>query len=209
MDSLQILRLWDLQRAQNQAMANQRANDDAANGLPQGSVLDEHEDDAEQFMIEQGVKDNYKRTIYQTSVWQALVFIVFTSVLFDNGKEFMQLRNDMPSAFYFMFSNQVLYVIGFVFNLMGICLVNYYTIMINIAYWLLAFLLFFGFYGLYVAQKMFDILEEHKQYQKLYEVLIAMVCIRLFFYALICFFFGCFSVFVCLAIFSGQTNIIS
>ena len=36
-----------------------------------------------------------------------------------------------------------------------------------------------------------------------------MVCIRLFFYALICIFFGCFSVFVCLAIFSGQTQIIT
>jgi hypothetical protein len=80
------------------------------------------------------------------------VFIVFTSILIDNGKEFLELKRDMPSAFYFMFSNQLLYVFGFVFNLAGICLVNYYTIMIRIAYGLLAFLFFFGFYGLYVAQ---------------------------------------------------------
>lgn len=199
MDSLQILRLWDLRRAQ--AAAQDESSEDQQQA--------EQEDEAHQFMIEQGVKENYKKTIYQTSVWQAIVFLVFTSILWDNGKEFLELKEDLPSAFYFMFSNQVLYVIGLVLNLMGICLVNYYTAMIRIAYGLLAVLFFFGCYGLYVAQRMFEILEHRKQYQKLYEVLIAMVCIRLFFYALICFFFGCFSVFVCLAIFSGQTNMIT
>ena len=36
-----------------------------------------------------------------------------------------------------------------------------------------------------------------------------MICIRLFFYGLICSFFGCFSVFVCCAIASGQGNLIT
>lgn len=201
MDSLQILRLWDLQRAQLAQEASESLEDES--NMSQDRA--EQEEEA-QFMIEQGVKENYKKTIYQTSVWQALVFIAFTSALVDHGKEFLELRHDFPAAFYFMFSNQALYVLGFVFNLMGICLVNHYIIMIRIAYGLLAFLFGFGCYGLYVAQQMFDLVDHRKEYQKLYEVLIAMVCIRLFFYALICVFFACFSVFVCLAIFSGQTN---
>ena len=155
MDSLQILRLWDLRRAQAAGAAQ---NEDSVAQAQHA----EQEDEAHQFMIEQGVKENYKKTIYQTSAWQAIVFIVFTSILIDNGKEFLELKSDMPSAFYFMFSNQLLYVFGFVFNLTGICLVNYYTIMIRIAYGLLAFLFFFGFFGFYLAQQMFEILDQRK-----------------------------------------------
>lgn len=62
MDSLQILRLWDLRRAQAAGAAQN-----------EGSVAQaqqaEQEDEAHQFMIEQGVKENYKKTIYQTSAW--------------------------------------------------------------------------------------------------------------------------------------------
>lgn len=90
------------------------------------------------------------------------MFIVFSSILYSNGTEFVSLKDDLPSAFYFMFSNQVLYMIGLVLNLMGICLVNYYVIMIRIGYGLLAVLFFFGFYGLWVAQRMFEILDHHK-----------------------------------------------
>lgn len=43
----------------------------------------------------------------------------------------------------------------------------------------------------------------------LYNLLIWMICIRLFFYGLICSFFACFSVFVCCAIASGQGNLIT
>mmetsp|Transcript_12860 Transcript_12860/g.19930 ORF Transcript_12860/g.19930 Transcript_12860/m.19930 type:complete len:92 (-) Transcript_12860:245-520(-) len=56
---------------------------------------------------------------------------------------------------------------------------------------------------------MFELQSKDDKYRSLYETFISMICIRLFFYALICSFFACMSVFVCCAIASGQQHIIS
>ena len=56
---------------------------------------------------------------------------------------------------------------------------------------------------------MIELVHSDIKYSKLLDLLISMLCIRLFFYALICAFFGFISIAACCAIASGQQHIIT
>mmetsp|Transcript_4230 Transcript_4230/g.7179 ORF Transcript_4230/g.7179 Transcript_4230/m.7179 type:complete len:115 (+) Transcript_4230:754-1098(+) len=114
------------------------------------------------------------------------------------------MREDFPEGFVFILANQGLYVAGILFNVVALLLVRHYKTIINLAYVYTGVLVIFSFFGISLFHEMFQLQRNDHSYRKLYEVYVSMICIRLAFYALICFFFGCISVFMCCAIASGQ-----
>ena len=111
--------------------------------------------------------------------------------------------------FIYFVGNLGLYLFGIIYNVLGLVFAKHYKLFIKFAYWFTGFLLIFTFYGLYEIGIMFELQERDAQFSKLYDIMITMICIRLFFYSVICSFFGCMSIAVCCAIASGQQHIIT
>lgn len=161
------------------------------------------------YSIQEDIKENYKKTLYQTITWQSLVFVIYGVVLVVHRKEFLLLRIASPNSFWFIGANLALYLAGVIFGIIALALSNYYEYMIKAGYWFTGILLCFTFYGVYVANEMYDLQNKNHKFKDLYNLMIWMICIRLFIYGMICSFMACFSVFVCCAIASGQANLIN
>lgn len=142
-------------------------------------------------------------------MWQSLVLVVYLGILFAHRELFFELKKDNFSCFVFMVSNLGLYLFGVVYNIFALLLAKYYKFFIKFAYVFTGILVLFSVTGLFLTNDMYELQHKKPKYQVFYSLLIWMLCIRLFFYMMICSFFMCFSVFVCCAIASGQYNIIS
>lgn len=138
-----------------------------------------------------------------------MVFVIYTVVLVVYRQEFLELRIESPNSFNFIFLNLVLYLAGVIFGIIALALTNYYEYIIKCGYWFTGILVCFTLYGVYVANEMYDLQNKNHKFKDLYNLMIWMICIRLFIYGMICSFFACFSVFVCCAIASGQGSLIT
>lgn len=150
------------------------------------------------------MRENYIKTIVITTIWQSLVFGIYFMVLYIERKEFLSLRTDNPKCFYFIFSNELLYIMGVLFDIIALIFSKYFKFIIRAGYCFTFILLCFTFYGVSLSSDMYKLQYIDRKYKKIYNLFIWMICIRFFFYGLICFFFGCFSVFICCALATGQ-----
>ena len=137
------------------------------------------------------------------------MLISYSGVLYKNRKEFLELRSDYPIGFYYLISNLGLYLLGLIYNILGLVLVRHFEFFIRVGYWFTGLLMVFSLCGFSVTKGMIELVHTDSNYSKLLDLLITMICIRLLFYALICVFFGFISIAACCAIASGQQHIIT
>jgi hypothetical protein len=79
--------------------------------------------------------------------------------------------------------------------------------MITFGYCFTFGLLIYALYGMiFITKDMQEIQYKDVRYKKLYEVMISMICIRLFFYVVVCLFLACLIVFGSIALVTGQSN---
>ena len=103
------------------------------------------------YQITEDIKENYRKTIYQTTIWQSAVFIAYSGVLYQNRKEFMELIEDSANCYYFICINQFLYLFGVIYNITAFVLARYYTYFIKFSYVFTGTLVLFTIWGLTLA----------------------------------------------------------
>jgi len=48
----------------------------------------------EQYNVIEELKENYKKTIVQTTIWQSVVFLVYCGIIIANREEFIALKEE-------------------------------------------------------------------------------------------------------------------
>ena len=69
-------------------------------------------DDAQAYSVVEEMVESYKKTVYQTTIWQSLVFIVYFALIMTSLDEFQMLHDAFPQCYYFMIINMGLYLFG-------------------------------------------------------------------------------------------------
>ena len=102
------------------------------------------------------------------------------------------------------------YALGIVFNITALLCVKHYKLMIKLVYWQAFILLCLGFVGLVLTTNgMFEAQTNHPEFRTLYELMLSMVCIRLFLCSVLISFLSCFFLCACLACVSGQRHMLA
>ena len=102
-------------------------------------------------MIAEDVKDNYKKGIYLTSIWQMVVFLVYAFIIWGQLDDFLDLYKANKRCFFFMASNLGLYLLGVLGGIIGLILSEHYKIMIRCGYFFTGVLVCFTFYGVSIT----------------------------------------------------------
>lgn len=196
LNSLQILRIEDARKAEARRL-----------GITYIETVCPEELNKNVEAVVEEMEESYKKTIYQTTAWQGLVFIVFTGIAVSNLDEMMALHDDLPEVFYFIAINLFLYIFGVIYNFFALACSKYYKKIIKGAYIQTAFLVIFSIWGLTLINPMFELQQQDSKYTNVYSLMIWMICIRLLFYIFICGFITCLSVFACCAACTSATDI--
>jgi hypothetical protein len=80
----------------------------------------DHPSNENDFNMENEYIENYNRFIYQTLIWQSLMFIIQMGLIFDYRDEFLSLYSDCNKGFYFILGNIVLYLLGVLSNILAL-----------------------------------------------------------------------------------------
>lgn len=151
---------------------------------------------------------NYRKTIFQTTVWQGLVLIAYGVIIIVQYEDLMSLKKDNRDCFNFIVINVCLYLFGIVYNILSLIFAKYYKFFIKGAYMFQLVLVGFTIYGITLTNQMYSLQQENKQYLGMYSLFIWMLCIRFLLYMFICMFMWCLSFAVCVAVATGQTALI-
>ena len=147
--------------------------------------------------------ENYRITIFHTTIWQGLCLIAYSIVSFIEQENLKALKIDDFSCYIFITVNIYLYIFGILYNFVSLILAKYYKLFIKGAYIFQLILVTFTFFGISLVNSIYELKIKKKQYEELFNLMIFMICIRFFFYLVICLFLCCMSFVMCCALATG------
>jgi hypothetical protein len=77
---------------------------------------------------------NYRKTIFQTTVWQGLVLIAYGVIIIVQYDDLMSLKKDNRDCFNYITINIFLYLFGIAYNIVSLIFAKYYKFFIKGAY---------------------------------------------------------------------------
>jgi hypothetical protein len=118
----------------------------------------DHPSNENDYNIGNEYRENYTRFIYQTLIWQSLMFVIQLGLIFDSRDQFMSLRQDSIKSFYYIGGNIILYLLGVISNILALICSKRYHKILRFGYCFTFFLFTYSIIGLsFVANDMFKL----------------------------------------------------
>lgn len=112
--------------------------------------------------LKKDIISNYRKTIFQTTIWQGLVLFIYAIIIAVQWHDFISLQDENKDCYYFILVNIYLYVFGIGYNIVALILARYYKFFIKGAYIFQMALVAFTIYGLTLVNQMFALQEKNK-----------------------------------------------